>query len=215
LGSAVNLLSTYAARFSDLKSWLSSAEINRKKQPLELSLRLVRFRVENRGFRTQSVIVVTSLLDAKAFPDSAIAELYGARWQIELHYRQIKTNLSLNVLRGLSPKTIERELWMHAIAYNLVRALLVAAALAHDVAIDRLSFKGALDALQAWAERALGSRRHRRHARQTLLARIATDQVPSRPGRSEPRARKRRPKEYQLLTRPRHLMRVSDSRRLR
>jgi len=184
-----------------------------KKRPPELSLRLVRFRVENRGFRTQSVIVVTSLLDAKAFPDSA--QLYGTRWQIELHYRQIKTNLSLDVLRGLSPKMIERELWMHAIAYNLVRALLLETALAHDVAIGRLSFKGALDALQAWAERALASRRHRRHARQTLLARIAADQVPSRPGRHEPRARKRRPKEYQLLTRPRHLMRVSDSRRLR
>lgn len=75
-----------------------------KKQPEELLLRLVRFQVQTRGFRTQSVIAVTSLLDEKAFPDSAIAELYARRWQVELHYRQIKTNLSLDVLRGLSPK---------------------------------------------------------------------------------------------------------------
>ena len=104
---------------------------------------------------------------------------------------------------------------MHAIAYNLVRALLVQTALAHGVPVERLSFKGALDALQAWADRALSSRRHRSHARRTLLARLANDLVPLRPDRSEPRARKRRPKDYQLLNQPRHLMRVSVSRRLR
>jgi hypothetical protein len=186
-----------------------------KKQPETLRVRLVRFQVQARGFRTQNVIVVTSLLDEKAFPDSAIAALYARRWQVELHYRQIKTNLALDVLRGLSPAMIERELWMHAIAYNLVRALLLEAALTHDVPIERLSFKGALDALQAWADRALSSRRQRRHARRTLLASIANDRVPLRPGRNEPRARKRRPKNYQFLTRPRRLMRVSASRRLR
>ena len=186
-----------------------------QQRPDELAVRLVRFQVKVRGFRTQNVIVVTSLLDEKAFPDSAIAELYARRWQVELHYRQIKTNLALDVLRGRTPQMIERELWMHAIAYNLVRALLLEASLTHDVPIDRLSFKGALDALQAWGDRALRTRRHRGLARRTLLARIAADQVPLRPGRSEPRARKRRPKNYQFLNRPRRLMRVSDSRRLR
>jgi hypothetical protein len=110
---------------------------------------------------------------------------------------------------------IERELWMHAIAYNLVRALLLEASLVHDVPIERLSFKGALDALQAWGDRAPRNPRHRRLARRTLLARVAADQIPLRPGRSEPRARKRRQKDYQLLNRPRHFMRVSGSRRLR
>jgi hypothetical protein len=186
-----------------------------KKRPESLLVRLVRFQVQTRGFRTQDVIVVTSLLDAKAFPDSAIAALYARRWQVELHYRQIKTNLGLDVLRGLSPKIIERELWLHALAYNLVRALLLEAARTHNVPVERLSFKGALDALQAWTERAFTSRRYRAYARRTLLARLARDQVPDRPGRHEPRARKRRPKNYPLLTRPRRLMRVSDSRRLR
>ena len=186
-----------------------------KKQPEELLLRLVRFQVQARGFRTRHVIVVTSLLDEKAFPDSAIAELYARRWQVELHYRQIKTNLALDVLRGRTPAMIERELWMQAIAYNLVRALLLEASLTHDVPVERLSFKGTLDALQAWADRALRTRRHRGLARRTLLARVAADRVPLRLGRSEPRARKRRQKDYQLLNRPRRLMRVSGSRRLR
>lgn len=185
------------------------------KRPDSVTVRLVRFRVETRGFRTQSVIVVTSLLDEKAFPDSAIAELYARRWQVELHFRQIKTNLALDVLRGLSPAMIQREIWMHAIAYNLVRALLLEASLAHHVPPERLSFKGALDALQAWADLAFRSRRYRRLARRTLLARLADDLVPHRPNRSEPRARKRRPKNYQFLTRPRRRMRVSVPRRLR
>lgn len=223
---AIRLHQTRRVRRRRVGSWLEtwkrppapSAGQSRaawKKQPANLTVRLVSFRIEARGFRTRHVIVVTSLLDEKAFPDTAIAELYGLRWQIELHYRQIKTNLALDVLRGLSPAMIERELWMHALAYNLVRALLLETTLTHEVPIERLSFKGALDALQAWAERALASPRHRRYARRTLLARLAADLVPLRPGRHEPRARKRRQKDYQLLTKPRRHMRVSASRRLR
>jgi len=93
--------------------------------------------------------------------------------------------------------------------------LLLEASLAHDVPVERLSFKGALDALQAWADGALRSRRHLRLARRTLFARLADDLGPYRPGRSEPRARKRRAKNDPFLTRPRRRMRVSDSRRLR
>ena len=93
--------------------------------------------------------------------------------------------------------------------------LIFVSAIAHNVPIERLSFKGALAALQAWGDRALRTRRHRGLARRTLLARVAADRVLLRPGRSEPRARKRRPKNYQSLNRPRHLMRVSVSRPLR
>ena len=160
------------------------------------------------------VIVATSLLDQKAFPDEAIAALYARRWQVELHYRQIKTNLSLDVLRGRSPAMIERELWMHAIAYNLIRALLLQAAITHDVPIERLSFKGTLDAANTWAHSA-GWRRARRHTRRELLARIAGDLVPIRPNRHEPRALKRRHKNYQFLTKPRRTFRVSPSRNLK
>jgi hypothetical protein len=213
------------------RSWKKRQEI--------LTVRLVCFRVQVRGHRAQGVIVVTSLLDVKALPASAIAERSVRRWQVERHFRQIKTNLALDGLRGLSPSMIEREIWMHAIADNLVGAWLLAVSLARAVRIGRLSFKGALDALQARADCARHSRRHRRLAhgtpggpgarpalplrsrrhrwlaRRTLLARLANDLVPDRPGRSEPRARKRRPKNYLFLTRPRRRMRVSTSRRLR
>jgi hypothetical protein len=182
--------------------------------PRELPVRLVRFVVHPRGFRAHAVVVATSLLDERAFPDAAIAQLYARRWQVELHYRQIKTNLSLDVLRGLSPHIVERELWMHAIAYNLIRALLLEAAVSHDVPIEQLSFKGALDAVHAWTASSF-LRRAPRKARLQLLTRIAHDRVPVRPGRQEPRALKRRHKNYQFLTRPRRRFRVSPSRSLK
>jgi len=188
---------------------------DRDRLPAELIVRLVRFRVGARGFRTKSVIVVTSLLDETSFPDYAIAQLYARRWQVELHFRQIKANLSLDILRGLTPEVIERELWMHAIAYNLVRALVLEAALTHDLPTDRLSFKGALDSLLTWADRALAVPRHRPWARLALLARLAADQVPLRPGRNEPRSLKRRGGHYSLLSKPRHLSRLGDYRKHR
>lgn len=183
--------------------------------PKGLKVRIVRFVTRRRGFRDHHVIVVTSLLDRKRFPDDAIAELYAQRWLVELHFRQIKTSLSLDVMRGLSPAIIERELWMHAIAYNLVRALMLEAALTHETDVARLSFKGALDALAAWTGPALRCRSRRSRARRELLRRIAHDRVPLRPDRTEPRVRKRRPKNYQLMTKPRHRMRVSPSRSLK
>jgi hypothetical protein len=184
-----------------------------KKLPEALTVRLVRFKGRTRQGVIKKITVVTSLLDEKMFPDFAIAQLYAQRWQIELHYRQIKTNLSLDILRCLTPKMIEKELWMHAIAYNLVRLLLLETSLRHDVPLDRLSFKGALDALHAWADRLPRSRSARTRALDALFSALAADLVPFRPHRNEPRARKRRPKSYQLLTKPRHKMRVSDSRR--
>jgi hypothetical protein len=101
----------------------------------------------------------------------------------------------------------ETELWMHVIAYNLVRAVMLEAALAHGAPHDRISFKGTVSTLRLWAA-ALAIRhltqQRRLNLHSTMLAYIARDTLPSRPGRSEPRARKRRPKNYQLLTNPRN-----------
>jgi len=184
-----------------------------KRLPKELPVRLVRFAVHTRGFRVQHVIVVTSLLDVLAYPDTAIAQLYAQRWQVELHYRQIKSILAMDNLRGLSPQVIERELWLHAIAYNLVHALMLEAAITHAAPVLQISFKGSLDALRAWADLAPRQTKSFAKARHTLLQQIAQDLVPIRPNRHEPRAKKRRPKNYQLLTKPRKQLRVSISRR--
>jgi hypothetical protein len=183
--------------------------------PSELVVRIVRFRVTVPGFRTEDVVLVTTLLDETAYPDEAIAALYRRRWAVELCFRDIKTTLGLDVLRCRTPELVEKEVWLQAMAYNLVRALMLEAAWAHGVELDRLSFKGTVDTLRQWTPLFAPAMFAFRRARQELLRIIAADQVPDRPNRSEPRVRKRRPKSYQMLTRPRHEMVVSPSRALK
>lgn len=183
--------------------------------PAEIVMRIVRFRVEVRGFRTQEVVLVTTLFDDKTYPDEALAALYRRRWAVELYFRDIKTTLGLDVLRCQTPELVRKEVWLQAIAYNLVRALMLEAAWTHGVELERLSFKGTVDSLRQWTPLFAPSMFAFKRAREELLRVIAADPVPLRPNRSEPRARKRRPKPYQMLTRPRHEMVVSASRALK
>jgi hypothetical protein len=177
--------------------------------PESITVRILRVCVAVPGFRTRVIFVSTTLLDPKLFPAEAIADLYRRRWQVELFFRHIKTTMHMDVLRCLSPEMIRRELHMHLIAYNLIRALMLQAACAHAADLDRISFKGTGDALRQWAPHlalvAAQPALYRRLFR-ALLQTLAQDLVPLRPDRSEPRAVKRRRKNYHLLTKPRHQM---------
>jgi hypothetical protein len=175
--------------------------------PETLTLRMIRLQVAAPGFRTREVVLVTTLLDALACPADALRELYGERWTVELHFHQIKVSLAMDVLRCKSPDLIEREVLLHRIAYNLIRCLMQRSAHLHRVALERISFKGSLDTLRQWTAVIAAAGETPRKQDQLIdqmLAAIARDPVPERPGRSEPRARKRRAKNYQLLTKPRH-----------
>jgi DDE family transposase len=183
--------------------------------PATLTVRMLRFCTQTPGFRSQQVVLVTTLLDPKLYPLETLAELYFQRWGVELHFREIKTLLGMDILRCLSPKMILKELAMQRIAYNLVRSLMQQAAISHHVPLGRLSFKGSLDSLHHFADviaACSGKARKQTHLRNQLLLTIAFDPVPLRPDRVEPRAKKRRPKNYHLLTRPRHEMVVPNHR---
>src|SRR5881396_1488118 len=176
--------------------------------PKELSVRVVRFILAVPGFRAQSVTLVTTLLDAQAYPAEELARLYVRRWRIELWFRDIKTSMGMEVLRCKSPKMLHKELEMFFIAYNLTRCLMAQAGAIYEVPIERLSFKGTVDSVRQFSV-AIAQARSRKNQKQLiaqLLKIIAKDEVPDRPGRRDPRAVKRRPKPYQLLNRPRHLM---------
>ena len=177
--------------------------------PETLTLRLIRLRVAAQGFRTRTVVLVTTLTDAELYPADALRELYGERWEVELHFAQIKTILAMDVLRCKSPEMIEREVAIHRIAYNLVRSLMQRSAHLHRVPLERISFKGSLDTVRHWAAviAAAGATPRKQDALiEQMLTAIARDPLPQRPSRSEPRAKKRRPRNYQLLTRPRDQM---------
>jgi hypothetical protein len=173
--------------------------------PDSLCLRLARCRVNVRGFRTRQVILVTTLLDRDAYPLDALSELYLRRWEMELTLRHLKVTLQMDQLSCKTPDNLAREIRLHLLMHNLVRRVMLEAARRHRAPLNRLSFAGALAACRRCGEALLQARsqRQRQQLLHQLFGGIATDLLPDRPGRREPRAIKRRPKPYPLLTRHR------------
>ena len=175
--------------------------------PAQLEVRVVKVPVERKGFRTRCVWLATTLTDARLYPLEQLAELYHRRWSIELFFRDIKSTMSMDVLRCKTPAMVEKEILMHATAYNAVRLLILQSAAVHQCELGRISFKGALQLVCQWMPKAAGYADKPRLLAQwnaQLLEAIAEVRNPLRPGRLEPRARKRRSKSYQLLNNPRH-----------
>lgn len=178
--------------------------------PQTLLVRILRFQVTQPGFRTKTVTLVTTLVDPVAHPPEALAQLFYRRWAIELCFRDIKSTMNMEMLACKSPQMIEKEILMFFITHNLIRHLIWQSAEKYQLHLWQLSFKGALDLLINAAPFFANPKPGSRMAKDiynTMLAFIAEDVLPLRPGRVEPRVIKRRPKPYQLLTKPRHLMR--------
>jgi hypothetical protein len=188
--------------------WLDHQEW--KGLPESLAVREVEVAVHNPGFRSKTIFIVTTLLDPKEFPAEAIADLYLKRWNVELYLKDIKITMGMDILKCKTPDMIQTELWMKVIAYNLVRAIMMEAAIKSGVPLEGISFKGTVSVIRNWAsylENPTISGKRRSKVLATMLSYIANDKVPQRPGRSEPRARKRRPKNFELLSKPRNLFR--------
>jgi hypothetical protein len=173
--------------------------------PDEIQVRIVRFAAACRGFRSQRITLVTTLLDAEKYPAAELIALYARRWRLELCLRDVKTTLGLEALRCQSPAMARKELLAGLIAHNLIRCVMAEAARVHEAELERLSFKGTVDALRQYSAVLAQARTNRlkRKLWQDLLRILARDVVPRRPGRTEPRAVKRRPKPFPLLNRPR------------
>jgi hypothetical protein len=176
--------------------------------PEFLTIRECRVRVEQPGFRVKTLIVATTLLDAGKFTRDDLAQLYRARWNAELDLRSLKQTLQMDVLRCKTPELVRKELWTHILAYNLIRTIMAQVATRHGLEPRSISFKGAVQTLEAFQPViALEGERDpafRRMLYQHLLDAIATHRVADRPDRFEPRRRKRRPKPYDRLMKPRH-----------
>ena len=175
--------------------------------PSSLTVRERRVRIEQVGFRSRAVIVVTTLLDADAFTGEDLAQLYRARWNAELDLRSLKRTLQMDVLRCKTPDLVRKEIWTHLLAYNLIRTVMAQAATRHGIEPRSISFKGAVQTLDAFrpmiARQDEQDPEFRTHVYQQILDAIATHRVADRPDRFEPRLRKRRPKHYAFLRKPR------------
>lgn len=203
LGKNDRLVLWHKMTLHNRPKWMSKEEW--EEMPDTLSVRQVTVTLDIPGFRSETLEIVTTLLDPKAYPARAIAELYRRRWAVELYLRHIKVTMNMDILRCKTPAMVDKELWMHAIAYNLVRAIMLDAATAYVASLERLSFKGTLATIRQWAPTLALAADMDEHTSlySKMLYYIVADPVPHRPGRSEPRARKRRPKNYPLLTQPR------------
>lgn len=170
-----------------------------KQLPDTLLVREVRRTITRPGFRPVTLTSVTTLLDPKQYPADELFQVRLRRWDVETDLRHLKTTMGMEVLHCKSVDGVHKELWMFLLIYNLVRAVMLQAAARQKVPLSRISFAGALQ----WM----------RHARAgDSLPDLAI--VPDRPNRLEPRAVKRRPKEYDRLTRPRRIMREEARRKM-
>ena len=176
--------------------------------PDTLVLREVCVAVTQPGFRTRQVVIVTTLVDAQAYSKAELAAAYRCRWHVELDLRAIKVVMGMDILRCKTPAMVRKELWMHLLAYNLVRTLMAEAAVAAGVPPRQLSFKGTLQTLNAFAAVWNLATCPRPQLYQALLKAVATHRVGDRPNRIEPRAVKRKPKPMTFLTEPRQIART-------
>ena len=195
--------------------WLSRREYDRL--PTWLCLRAVRVLVRQPGFRTRRLVLVTTLTDAAAVTGADLADLYRRRWQAELNLRALKQGLQMDILRGHSPEMVRKEVWAHLLVYNLVRLVLAQAAAAAGVRADAVSFTGALQTVNAFLPemRAAQTAEEARVLWEVLLWAVAEHRVGDRPDRYEPRAVKRRPKNFPRLSEPRAAARRRLRRRVK
>jgi Transposase DDE domain len=171
---------------TDRPAWMSEAEYSAL--PGSITVRELRYRIEAPGFRTREVTPVTTLTDEAAYPADALATLYGTRWRVEEHLKSLNQTMKMDVLKCETVEGVLKELKVYAMAHNLVRVAMVQAAGRRGVEVDRVSF---IDALR-W----LGGAEAGEEMPELVVN-------PLRPGRSEPRCKKRRPKQYDLMSLPR------------
>ena len=192
--------------------WMTPQQ--RELLPSTLALRAVKGSLYQKGFRVRQITVITTLLDATAYPPPQILAAYLRRWRLEMCLDDLKTTLQMDGLRSRSPQMAQKELFTRLIAHNLIRCAMAQAAAEHGVPLDRISFKGSLDAIRQFSHAMARAKSRKKRAQlwNDLLRARAADLVPKRPGRREPRAVKRKKNRYPRLRGPRHLFRDQPKR---
>lgn len=185
-----------ASRFESKEEW--------EALPDEMEIREVRVKVRRKGYRTRTVIIVTTLIDGELYSAPDLTDLFSERWHCELDLRSIKQSLGMSHLKCKTPEMVRKELWTHLLAYNLIRVRMAQAAAIHNAIPRTLSFTSARNLIHNFApylNTTCGAEHQRIEAE--LLKAIARCSIRKRPGRKEPRAVKKRVQKYSYLTKPR------------
>ena len=180
--------------------------------PKTLIMRQVTVDARDKNNRVKQFKVVTTILNV-SIDGKQIGDLFERRWDGEVDIRSIKSTMQMDILRCKTPDMVHKEIWTHLLAYNLLRTVMAVAANEDDIEPRKLSFKGAKQALTAFAPKIEAARpEDRAPLIDAMLTTIAYHRVGNRPGRWEPRARKRRPKPAARLTQPRHTAKLPQNR---
>lgn len=185
-------------------AWMDDETYN--EMPKSITLRQIAVNVKQPGFRVESFVVVTTLLDTDEYSNDDISQLFRKRWLVELDIRAIKCTMGMDVLRCKTPEMVRKEIWTCLLAYNLIRKTMLEAAQRHDISPRQLSFTNALQTMAAsWIIFPTLAPQTLRLMVNTQIECVASQLVakPERANRYEPRAVKRRPKPIRLLTMPR------------
>ena len=180
--------------------------ISREELPETIVVRVIKFNAGRKRYRGKQVTIYTTLMDTEKYPREKLINLYYRRWEIELTFNNIKTTMGLTTLRCKSPSACRKELWVGLLMYNLIRTLMLDAAIKHKISVLRLSFAGTV---QKFVETCRGIIVFTNPllAYDMLIRNIADDIVPERPGRVEPRKVKWRGSNYSHMTKSRELER--------
>ncbi len=184
-----------------------------RRYPETLLMRQVAVYAHDKNNRAEQFKVVTTILDA-SIDGGQFGDLYERRWDGEVDIRSIKSVMQMEFLRCKTPEMVHKEIWAHLLAYNLLRTAMAVAAGENGIEPRQVSFKGAKQAVTAFAPKIEEARPKDRPALiDAMLAVIAYHRVGNRPGRWEPRARKRRPKPGKRLGQPRRVAKLAHNRK--
>ena len=183
-----------------------------RRYPRSQTMRRVSVDARGKDNRAEQFKVVTTILDT-SIDGGQIGGLYERRWDGEVDIRSIKSTMKMDILRCKTPEMVEKEIWVYLLAYNLLRTVMAVAASENGVEPRAISFKGAKQALTAFAPKLEAARPEQRAGLvDAMLKAVAYHRVGNRPGRWEPRARKRRPKPSKRLNQPRHVAKLAHNR---
>lgn len=183
-----------------------------RRYPESLLMRKVTVDARGRNNRVEEFHVITTILDA-SINGGQIGDLYERRWSGEVDIRSIKSTMKMDILRCKTPDMVHKEIWTHLLAYNLLCTVMVVAARESDIEPRKVSFKAAKQAVMAFAPKIEAAQPAARAALiDALIGAVAYHRVGNRPGRWEPRAKKRRPKPSTRLMQPRSTARLQHNR---
>ena len=183
-----------------------------RRYPESLTMRQVSVDARDRNNRAEQFKIITTILDA-SIDGGQIGALYERRWDGEVDLRSIQVTMQMDILRCKTPEMVRKEIWAHLLAYNLLRTVMAVAAHESDVEPRAISFKGAKQVVTAFAPKLEAAPPEQRAGLvAALLKAVAYHRVGDRPGRWEPRARKRRPKPGKRLTQPRRIAKLARNR---